>query len=180
MTIDAFIDPTTTSGVMQIVFRGDDRTGFDPYQLYLANGQLGFAVNDDSGGGATVGAAFSNVNQWTEVTGTLDDSNGAMNLYINGNLVASTTTTVRPYGTLTGPNPGLGIGDVESSTYSENFSGLIDEVRISDKALTPSQFLGVPEPSSVCPIALVAAAALMLRRNRPRRSLPPAAALPHW
>jgi len=28
------------------------------------------------------------------------------------------------------------------------FNGLIDEVRISDQALTPSQFLDVPEPAS--------------------------------
>ena len=42
-------------------------------------------------------------------------------------------------------NPGLGIGDIQSQNDSgEYFDGLIDEVRISNAALAPSQFLDSP------------------------------------
>ena len=62
-------------------------------------------------------------------------------LYIDDTLVASNSTTLRPMGPLTGLNPGVGIGNVESGNYIEYFKGLIDEARISDTALTTNQFL---------------------------------------
>jgi len=46
--------------------------------------------------------------------------------------------------------PGLGIGDVQSSTFGEYLNGLVDEVRISDVALSPGQFLNAPGlPTSI-------------------------------
>jgi len=64
-----------------------------------------------------------------------------MLLYLDGNLVAATNTPIRPFAALTGPNPGLGIGNLESDTYAEYFEGNIAEVRISDVALSPNQLL---------------------------------------
>jgi hypothetical protein len=156
LTLEAYIKPlSATSGgpyeQEQIVFRGDDRGGYDPYQLFKQNGNLVFEVTDASNDSAEVTAPLPAIGQWMYVGGTLDDSTGNMDLYINDNLVASTTTSIRPYGTLeSNENPGLGIGNVESSTYSEYFDGLIDEVRISNAALAPSQLLdAVPEPASL-------------------------------
>jgi hypothetical protein len=82
---------------------------------------------------------------------TLDDATGQMNLYVNGNLVASTKTSIRPFGVLD-PNyaPGVGIGSNETAQYGELFNGWIDEVRLSDVALNPTEFLVVvPEPSTI-------------------------------
>lgn len=88
---------------------------------------------------------------------------------MNGVLVNSTTTAVRPLGPLDPTQqPGLGIGDVQSSTYGENFNGLIDEVRISDQALPPSQLLdAAPEPSTLVLASLAAAIGLgaIIRRR---------------
>ena len=46
-------------------------------------------------------------------------------------------------------DPGLGIGSYETAAFGDfaSFDGLIDEVRISDTALSPSEFLSVPEPT---------------------------------
>ena len=37
--------------------------------------------------------------------------------------------------------PGIGIGNVQSSTYNEVLNGLICEVRISNRALAPAEML---------------------------------------
>ena len=110
------------------------------------------------------------MNQWSQVAGTLDAQTGAMNLYVNGSLVDSTVTSVRPLGPLTGPNPGLGIGNTQSTVTTEYFNGLIDEVRISDVALTPDQFLNVPEPSTIVLLG-ISAAGLCLFGWRKRKAM---------
>jgi hypothetical protein len=80
--------------------------------------------------------------QWLHVAGTLDGATGQMKLYVNANLVASTTTAVRPLGALDPAySPGIGIGHDKTGQYGEVFNGWLDEVRLSDVALDPSQFL---------------------------------------
>ena len=171
LTIEAYINvaftPAPGSLPAQIVFRGDDRPGFDPYFLGLVGNDLAFSVQDASNQSAAAMAPLPARNQWIHVAGTLDDATGKLSLYINGSLANSLTTSVRPLGALDPTlNPGLGIGDLQSATYPENFYGLIDEVRISDQALSPDQFLSaVPEPSAVI-LAGAGLAVLSLRRRR--------------
>jgi hypothetical protein len=76
------------------------------------------------------------------VAGSLDGGSGVLAVYVNGTLGDSIVTGSRPLAVLDPTQmPGLGIGNVQSSNYSQYFNGLIDEVRISDQALPPSQFL---------------------------------------
>ncbi len=144
LTLEAFINaqslPSPPINESQIIFRGDDRGYLEPYFIELRSTNLFFAVTDANNDMAHVEAPIT-LYQWHHVAGTLDDSSGKMLLYIDGNLVASTITSIRPFGALTGTNPGLGIGNVESDTYAEYFNGRIDDVRISDTALSPNQFL---------------------------------------
>jgi hypothetical protein len=155
ITLEAYIDPLFVpfTSAEQIVFRGDDRIALDPYSLAIANGELQFEVTNSSNDEADLAVPFTTVNQWSYVAGTLDDATGVMDLYLNGNLVATGTTAIRPYAFLdASQNPGLGIGNVQSSNYNEWFDGYIDEVRISNQALLPNQLLNsivsiVPEPA---------------------------------
>jgi hypothetical protein len=148
--IDAY--PINPAGLAQIIFRGDSRLGLDPYFLSLQNsGQLRFLITDAANSDSIVVSPSPQLplNELLHVAGTIDDSTGSQSLYINGSLVASSTTTIRPFGILTGPNPGLGISglQVDGDQY---FDGLIDEVRISDAALNPAEMLPpVPEPSTL-------------------------------
>ena len=151
LTLEAYIDArASTTAVDYIVFRGDDRAGWDPYWLGIqknAPGQTQAVFEICSPAGPKTGvriAANISLNRWTYVAGTLNNATGAMDLYVNGQLAASTTTTSRPIGALTGAKPGLGIGNVESASYSQYFNGLIDEVRISNAALLPNQLLDSP------------------------------------
>jgi hypothetical protein len=174
LTLEAYIDPLSLTSISgsptggeKIVFRGDNRNGYDPYSLGIDKGDLTFAINDASNDQVSVQVPFTAVNQWTEVAGTLDNATGVMDLYENGVLVASATTTIRPFATLdASKDPGLGIGNVEASD-NQYFDGYIDEVRISNQALLPSQFLdsSVPEPASVS-ILCVGILGMLARRRR--------------
>lgn len=178
LTIEAFIKPEPlvpgTANVGQILFRGDNRPGLDPYFLAFegTGNTLVFGVTDAAQNGATVefsGVAFD---QWLFVAGTLDDATGKMKLYVNGNLVSSTTTSVRPLGALD-PNwsPGLSIACDPTGQYGEYFNGWIDEVRLSNVALDPSQFLmPVPEPGSAAVFCLGAGIWFVCRRLSRRAS----------
>jgi hypothetical protein len=66
-----------------------------------------------------------------------------MTLYLNGIFAAQTTTTVRPFGTLNGANPGVSIGNLQSDTILEPFVGLIDEVEVFNRALDPLEVLAI-------------------------------------
>jgi hypothetical protein len=152
LTLEAFINAAAGGAgpydVSQIIFRGDDRGFWDPYQIYLDGTNLTFSVTDTNNTMSSVEAPIS-LNIWHHVAGTLDDATGLQSLYIDGALVAQTNTTKRPFGPLIGANPGLGIGDLQSTIEAEYFNGLIDEVRISDVALSPSQFLDAPQSANV-------------------------------
>ncbi len=71
-------------------------------------------------------------------------------IYVNG--VLEYTGTL-PEGT-DGPYYFPGTAETGDRTIGQGFRGYIDEVRISDEALTPDQFLIVPEPSTLVLISL--------------------------
>jgi hypothetical protein len=151
LTIEAYINVSAFEDRQhQIFVRADDRTGLDPYQLYVQNNYVYFAIDSESNDRIKVGAALPGFNQWIHVAGTLDGDTGAVTVYVNGVLGASTVTTERPLAQLdVNSNPGLGIGNVPSSNYVEYFNGLIDEVRLSDQALAPNQFLNARPTVSI-------------------------------
>jgi hypothetical protein len=160
-----------------VLFRGDDRGGFDPYKLFVYQDNsgaayCGFGIDGPQYNvGAEITAPIPTFNQWFHIAGTLDDATGVMDLYINGVLAKSTVTLIRPLGPLDPAySPGLGIGNLQSSNldpfYSQHFDGMIDEVRISDVALTPDQFLNVPEPSTFLLLGIGAISLLAFGRRR--------------
>ncbi len=148
LTIEAFIRyDGQPNGVYwsQILMRGDDRFGVDPYWLGLdPSGVLTFEVDTAV---LYVSSRLTSQtpiprNVFLHVAGTLDGATGQQRLFINGLEVASTNTTVRPFGPLEPTQtPGFGIGNVQSPNYIEYFDGVITEVRLSDVALPPSEFL---------------------------------------
>jgi hypothetical protein len=170
MTLEAWIN--TNADPLErgdIIFRGDDHGGYDPYHLSVTNGgtRVAFMITDATNASMTVSAPVP-MHQWVHVAGTLDDTTGLIKLYVNGALADINTTTIRPFADLdpTGA-PGLGIGGLQSDNPFLNktyFNGLIDEVRISDMALSPSEFLA-PEPSSLAVIGIACIGWLQRRRR---------------
>ena len=153
---DSGFPPRTAA---QIIMRGDNRSALDPYYLALgpANGEpnrgmsVTFFIQDETNALSWINAVLPNLNEWIHVAGTLDDATGNQRLYFNGTVVAEDVTSIRPMALLD-PNwvPGLGIGALQAAhrLYKQYYDGLIDEVRISDVALDPSEFLRVAPGSS--------------------------------
>jgi hypothetical protein len=133
MTLEAWVFPTTTSGVRDILIK--EGANADIYNLYARNWRGRPEVNVLVGGANRVaeGTAAQGpaANVWTHVAGTYDGT--TLRLYINGVQVASLNQS-GAIATSTGP---LRIGG--NSLWGEFFQGRIDEVRIYNRALTPAE-----------------------------------------
>ena len=102
------------------------------------NVNIRFNINNALNQTAAITAPIA-LNQFTHVIASLDDTTGTMRLFLDGSLVASASTTIRPFGPLTGSNPGIGIGSSQLSTGGNYFyfDGIIDDLRLSDTAVVP-------------------------------------------
>lgn len=148
LTIEAIVEIRSIGERQQIFHRGDNRGGFDAYQLRISrNGFPVFNIDTEEGRRTSV---FPEeplpLNTPIHLAGTLDAATGDMRLYVDGNSVASRTTDLRPLAKLNvDENPGIGIGSWQNSA-TDVIDGIIYEIRISDAALTPQEF--VPEPNT--------------------------------
>ena len=107
------------------------------YGLDVFNGAYRFYVRNGAGGGVAVVSAIAPNSRWQHLVATFDGIGGTMNLYVNGTLAASGAA---PTSLLANSSP-LGIGSRYSGTagYDLPFSGVIDDVRVYNKALSASQ-----------------------------------------
>jgi hypothetical protein len=117
------------------------------------SGKVGaFAASIGFGGNAgevVESASTFDDNEWhhvAETYQTLDSGQALLSLYVDGIPEGLKAFTARPI--FFGDEPlYIGAGNYNLSagqTYRRNFVGLIDEVRISDTALTPDKFLNNP------------------------------------
>src|SRR6185503_13450636 len=82
-------------------------------------------------------------NQLVHVAGTFDDASNDLRLYVNGTQVAQQTTAVSPELNLPGANPGIGIGNIQGSSFGQPFNGLIDEVELFSRALSQTEIQAI-------------------------------------
>lgn len=151
MTIETWIRVDSYTGGV-VFFRGDDRGGLDPYNLsFDSSGNLQFAVTDSLNNSAVIKSAVP-LGQLIHVAGTLDDATGDMRLYVNGAVVAHQTTTIRPFRDLDpASNPSIGIGNhggYPITPHNFPFHGLIDELAVYNRALTPGEVFGIAKAGS--------------------------------
>jgi hypothetical protein len=125
-----------------ILVRGDVRPGQDPYRLSLFQpGNILYFQVEESQNHVYLSYTVP-FDEWVYAAGTFDDATGQMKLYVNGQLVGSTKTTIHPLLDLVPrASPGIGIGCDGTGQYGEHFKGWLDEVRLSDRALQPGELL---------------------------------------
>jgi len=136
LTLEAWIYPIEYGGI--ILLRGDDRGGYDTWQVDLMTEKhISFVFNSVDNQGFAVSAPIQLL-QWQHIAAVFD--RGTMSLYINGILSAQKKTELRPIAVLDkDASPALGIGNAGGKFYSMPFNGAIDEVRIYNRALTEAE-----------------------------------------
>ncbi len=130
MTLEAWVNPTTVGSAFgDVIYKGNDN-------YYLEATSPG---GGEPGGGGTFGSSdvilygttALAVNTWSYVAVTYDG--GTLRLYVNGTEVAS---RMQPGAIVTSTNP-LQIGG--DNLYNQFFKGMIDEVRIYNRALSAAE-----------------------------------------
>ena len=127
MTLEAWVNPTAvTSAWRDVIYKGNDN-----YYLMgtTSNGGVPAVGGMFAGANANLYApAVLTTNTWSHLAATYDGS--MLRLYLNGALVSSQART----GTITTTSNPLQIG--ADSIYGQFFQGVIDEVRVYNRALT--------------------------------------------
>ncbi|MCA1595923.1 MAG: hypothetical protein LC772_05825, partial [Chloroflexi bacterium] len=149
MTLSAWLSIWSVSDGGQIIFRGDNRGGLDPYTVAESRGPGGTPIVQFhieslpvNGQQRVVSiSALAPCQRFFHLATTLNDRTGAMNLYLDGRLAASAVVDERPFGDLNPSQaPGVALGNVQDpNAYNEPFRGLVDEVMVFSRALTPAE-----------------------------------------
>jgi PKD repeat protein len=131
MTLEAWVYPTAAMSAWRMLI-GKQQPGGLAYFLY-ANGEVNRPVSGiyTSAEYVVNGSSVLPINTWTHLAGTYDGA--YQRLYVNGVLVSSRVQT----GAIRTSNDVLRIGG--NSIWNEYFKGLIDEVRIYNRALSATE-----------------------------------------
>ena len=132
-----------------VFYRGDNRSGYDPYSIAMGNNNaIGFGITDANNNSASVTTVLP-YNVWTHIAGTLDGASGQLSLYTNGSLAAQITTSIRPIGSLIPQDsPGIGIGNVNDGSNNFPFHGEIDEISLYNRALSATEIQAIYQAGS--------------------------------
>jgi glucose/arabinose dehydrogenase/PKD repeat protein len=130
MTLEAWVKPTTNSGWRTALLK-ERGTNDLVYALYTSNGSKPRAENFTGVENTAAGTAALALNAWTHLASTYDGTN--LRFYVNGTLVTTKATSGAMPNTA---NP-LRIGG--NAVWGEYFAGLIDEVRVYNRALSATE-----------------------------------------
>jgi hypothetical protein len=128
MTLEAWVNPSSVTNAWQdILYKGNDN-----YYLEASSpigGQPG--VGETFNTPPVYGPAILTVNTWTHLAATYDGA--TLQLYVNGVQVASQAQS----GPIAASDSPLQIGG--DNIYGQYFQGVIDEVRVYNRALSASE-----------------------------------------
>jgi fibronectin type 3 domain-containing protein len=132
MTLEAWVLPRALGAVWRTVIL-KEQSGDYVYGLYGSTGTSRPSANAITGGvdRDLRGSASLPLDTWTHVAATYDGA--TLRLYVDGTLAASVAAT----GSITTSTGALRIGG--NNLWGEYFQGLIDEVRIYNRALSQSE-----------------------------------------
>ena len=131
---------TDTTGLYGIVM--GEPTPND-YYIWFKNGELLYTIRNNVNNVVSISAPV-NPGQWYYITAVYDaNARGqtpSMYLYLNGNLIGSTKQTNLKITDVFPKAIRLGLGFVDETTGTEGYyDGVIDELRVYDRALTAEE-----------------------------------------
>lgn len=128
MTLSAWVKPDTLGGYRTVLMK--ERGSNLSYSLYGGTDSSNRPAVEVPGNQRLAPSAIS-TGSWTHLAGTYDGAN--LRIYVNGVEVSSEPETL----TITTSSNPLSIGG--NTPWGEYFDGLIDEVRVYNRALTQSE-----------------------------------------
>jgi hypothetical protein len=134
LTVEAWVNLSTTSGDKYIVSDDMNTAGLRSFVLHHQTGSFGFAVWNTAGTVQQAWSAGGDINKWHHVIGVYDGSN--VKIYIDGELKETTPALT---GLIKSSGGSVTIG--AQSTHNVKFNGSIDEVAIYSRALSPTEIL---------------------------------------
>ena len=145
MTLEAWVNPNVLSNWRTVILK--ERPSGLSYALYAHDTARPSAYINTGGSDVSAdGSASLPVNTWSHVAATYDGV--ILRLYVNGSQVGSRSVT----GTMVASTSPLRFGG--NTVWGEYFSGLIDEVRIYNRALSADEIqadsntpVGSPPPT---------------------------------
>lgn len=140
ITLSAWVYPTETgqAGASRIISKSDGGSSDDYGLLRGTDNNLTFRVRNASNVLVSHNVAATNTvptNNWTHILGVYDGTD--MRIYING--VESADTPSSQTGGLRNNTRPLTLGSHADSPTNRRFAGLIDDVRVYNRALTPTE-----------------------------------------
>lgn len=152
MTLEAWVKPTAAGGVWRTVVM-KEITGELAYALY-SNEDVDVPaayVRVGSTSRRVGGSGIVPLNSWTHLAATY--TSGALRLYVNGTLVSTTTGT----GSIASATRPLRIGG--NTIWGEYFAGLIDEVKVYNRALSAAEIAADMAGATTAPRVTITAPA---------------------
>jgi hypothetical protein len=155
MTLEAWVNPSVAGGWRTVLLK--EGAGNMAYELYANNPDVarpaGYFTTPGGGLRGVTGTAVLQANVWTHLAVTYDGAN--MRLYVNGTLARTVART----GAIVATDGPLHIGGNEV-WGGEWFAGLLDEVRVYNRALSAGEIQAdmsgstLPEPPpNAAPVA---------------------------
>jgi hypothetical protein len=131
LTLEAWVKPSTLTGWRTALLK--ESAGGLSYALYAHNNTPNPAVTVQIGGGdrSAGGTSPLPLNTWTHLAATYDGAQ--LRLYVNGVQAGSRAQT----GNIAVSAAPLRVGG--NAVWTEFFAGLIDEVRVYNRALSPAE-----------------------------------------
>ena len=148
MTLEAWVNPTAMNGWESVLYkeRGAAGTGLLSYAMYAHDGgtntpPAGYVRTTAAGPDRGIqGLTRLPLNVWSHIAVTYTTAAGpassSLRFYVNGVLVRTITNAVNQ--SIVAGNQALRIGNSNAS-ISEGFNGLIDELRIYNRALSAAE-----------------------------------------
>jgi len=135
MTVSAWVNIASHKNYNMPVSKFDNNGSKFAFRIYInSSGYYSFGAQNsssDSSFYSAVGSSAINTGEWHQLVGTID--NGTMYLYVDGTQYA---VGIDEGWDVTGAGAPVIIGDRADHAVDFNFNGLIDEVRIYNRALS--------------------------------------------
>ncbi|MFG2037519.1 LamG-like jellyroll fold domain-containing protein [Dactylosporangium sp. NPDC048998] len=145
LTLAAWVQPTVSQQGWRTIMQKEN----DAWYLNSSNGsgplKPAGGVTANGTDAVVTGPTASPLNQWTHVAMTYDGA--SLKLYVNGTQVATNTKS----GTLQQTTNPLSIGG--NAPYGEYFAGLLDEVRVYNRALSDTEVQTIMDWPLTPPVA---------------------------